>query len=467
MAVLLAVLLGLAVSQPLHIIEIWSDEDLHEFSVTFKGFLRFLAVCDKDCPGTIELLMDTKFTMHDPPVIPGIVRDLTVLERSHIATDVNLLFYRLKANYPESVRGAVTFDILKGIMDDELRPVKALKSRLHAEKQKNADLTYVVGYFAKDSDLKATFFEVAEDNSGVCPFYTVPDAATAAEFDLTEPGVVVVRNKLLQGENDTPLLKMSHLESPEELEQEILESLFGFVGWITNTNYFLFRQEGKGLLTMFANLDSQLNPSMVKYYASRLRSLAKDYDQHITVTIADTEEFAQEVETFKIESPNFIMIDDTAEIYILKDIIMADGSFKAQEVRNFVEGYVSRSIKPYRVSEPVPEEPYDGRIRVLVGSQFDEFLETTDKDLLLVLVSPECDECLEVLQVLQEVAGIFEKTLTVCKIDSINNSLPRSYDPYDLPSLFLVRKGSSKGPVAYPTYDYNVQSLVEFIEAYY
>jgi hypothetical protein len=461
MAVLLLVLLGVALSQPLQIIEVWDDSQFLEFSSEFKGFLRFLAVCDKDCPDAIALLMDSKITMHDPPVIPGVVRDTSVLSRSQIPTDIDLLYYRPGSIYPEIVRGQVTASMLEGIMEEEFRPVRELKSKAEVEKVKNSSETCVIGYFKRDTDLKALFWEVAEGNSEVVPFYSVSDSSLATEFQLSDVGVVVVRNQLLLGD-EKPYVLMERLESVEELEQEVLTSLFGDVGWITNTNYFLFREEHKGLLTLFVKADSHLNPSMVKYYASRLRQLASDYYQHLTFTLADIQEFAYEVENFRIESEAFVMIDDTHEIYVLKEV--SDGTFKSQEVREFIESYIAKSLKPYRVSQAEPTNPYEGRVRVLVGSQFDDFIQSLDRDLLLLLVSPDCDECVELLQVLQEVAGIFEKSLTVAKIDAIENSLPRVYDPYDLPSLYLAKKDRS--PVAYPSYDYNVASIVEFLESY-
>jgi hypothetical protein len=54
MAVLLLVLLGVALSQPLHVIEEWDDDQFLEFASEFRGFLRVLAVCDKDCPDALH-----------------------------------------------------------------------------------------------------------------------------------------------------------------------------------------------------------------------------------------------------------------------------------------------------------------------------------------------------------------------------------------------------------------------------
>lgn len=54
-----------------------------------------------------------------------------------------------------------------------------------------------------------------------------------------------------------------------------------------------------------------------------------------------------------------------------------------KSITKFAKGLLDGSVQPEFKSAPIPDEPTDGGVTVVVGKNFDEIVKDKDKDVLL------------------------------------------------------------------------------------
>lgn len=91
-------------------------------------------------------------------------------------------------------------------------------------------------------------------------------------------------------------------------------------------------------------------------------------------------------------------------------------------IGKFIDDVLSGAIKPHLKSEPVPENN-DGPVTTIVGSQFDEIVMDTTKDVLVKYYAPWCGHCKKLTPVWEELGEAFKDNanVVIAKFDATVN----------------------------------------------
>ncbi|ORX55007.1 thioredoxin-domain-containing protein, partial [Hesseltinella vesiculosa] len=104
-------------------------------------------------------------------------------------------------------------------------------------------------------------------------------------------------------------------------------------------------------------------------------------------------------------------------------------------VEQYVDQFLAGALTPFLLSDPVPAEPLDGAVQVVVGSQFHELVTRAEQPVLFEVYAPWCGHCKALAPVYARLAEVIQNNsvaLTVAKMDGTTNDLPHDL-PFDLP----------------------------------
>merc|ERR1711972_632952 len=99
-------------------------------------------------------------------------------------------------------------------------------------------------------------------------------------------------------------------------------------------------------------------------------------------------------------------------------------------------------------SEPVPDEPQEDPVKIVVGKNLEKLVFTEDKDVLLEIYAPWCGHCKkldpEYLKVGKKVQKEgFEDILTIAKMDGTANDSPvDSLTWSGFPTIYYIKAGN-------------------------
>jgi len=91
-------------------------------------------------------------------------------------------------------------------------------------------------------------------------------------------------------------------------------------------------------------------------------------------------------------------------------------------IGKFIDDVLSGAVKPHLKSEPVPENN-DGPVTTIVGTQFEEIVMDTTKDVLVKYYAPWCGHCKKLTPVWEELGEAFKDNanVVIAKFDATVN----------------------------------------------
>ena len=114
-------------------------------------------------------------------------------------------------------------------------------------------------------------------------------------------------------------------------------------------------------------------------------------------------------------------------------------------IGKFIDDVLSGAIKPHLKSEPVPENN-DGPVTTIVGSQFDEIVMDTTKDVLVKYYAPWCGHCKKLTPVWEELGEAFKDNanVVIAKFDATVNEA-EGVEVRGYPTLIFYPKDNKEG----------------------
>lgn len=136
------------------------------------------------------------------------------------------------------------------------------------------------------------------------------------------------------------------------------------------------------------------------------------------------------------------MVEDDIKKYVMDSDITTDN------ISKLLSDYDSGSLAPHVKSQDVPTDN-SAPVKVVVGTTFDEYINDTDKHLIIEIFAPWCGHCRKFapkyLKFAESVAHM--DNLVVAKVDGANNDI--SYQFESFPTVLYYPPGQGSTPVVY------------------
>jgi len=315
----------------------------------------------------------------------------------------------------------------------------------------------VVGFLENlESDLSKAFLETALYNEHVA-FALVQDKSLFSEYEVDGEKVIMFK--------DFDEGKVVYTGKPEfaELSEFVhMNSIPLVIDFTYDSAPIIFSGSIKNHVLLFASTKAD-NYAALK---DTLSKLAKIYKGKLMFIVVDTEvkELKQIVDYFKVpetEHPalRIVRLGEHMQRFKSQDL-----SLDEENIKSLIEKFFAGELKPELLSEDIPEDWDHKPVKVLVGKNFNDVVNSTEKNTLVMFYAPWCGHCKKLEPMWEELAEKYKeaKDVTIAKMDATKNELEHiRIRAFPTVKLFLNHVDHAK--------DYNgertVDGIVRFIES--
>ncbi|XP_072402081.1 protein disulfide-isomerase A3 [Diabrotica undecimpunctata] len=341
-------------------------------------------------------------------------------------------------NGPRDAAGIVKYMQSKvGPSSKELKTSECLKNFLETQKE-----SVVVGFFEKESDLKAAFLKTADKLREKVKFAHT-SFKELLDAQKVKDGLVLFRPAHLQNKFEDSKVQYSGSADAGSIQTFVNKNLHGLVGHRKPDNKQEFENP---LFVAYYSVDYAKNPKGTNYWRNRILKVAKEFQERANFAISSNDEFQHELNEFgldyvKGDKPVVGARDAKNQKFVLKEF-----SLEAFEV--FVSDVLEGGLEPYLKSEPIPENA-DEPLKVLVAKNFDQVIDNS-KDALIEFYAPWCGHCKKLAPIYEELAEkLKDEDVVIAKMDATANDVPSNFEVRGFPTIFWVPKNSKDSPVNY------------------
>jgi len=325
--------------------------------------------------------------------------------------------------------------------------------------EKDAEVI-LLGYFTEaKGDAYDAFISVAQKSEdAVFVQTTKKDVAKAA--GLTAPGVAVITNFEGESRATVPLKGDVTKESIEELLKS--EKLPAVIDFNDKNSQKIFSAGIEKQLLLVAKADD-IKPTTKLMKAYKAAAIAnKGKLVFVTVNVDGAS---------KDPVINFFGLKDTDSPVLVAFEMAKNKKFRLREDLNektitaFAAGVLDGSVQPEYKSAPIPDEPTDGGVTVVVGKNFDEIVKNAEKDVLLEVYAPWCGHCKSLEPIYKKLAKRFAKvdSVVIAKMDGTENE-HADVDVKGFPTILFFPADDEKKVINFEGGDRSLKALTKFIK---
>jgi len=356
--------------------------------------------------------------------------------------------------------GRTAVDILGWLNKKTGPPAKTLNTAEDLKAFIDSAEVVVVGFFAEPSvDAAAIFLTAAAEIEGV-PLGVVASAEIAATQSVSGDAVVLFK-KFDEGRNEISAADGLTADAVKKLVQD--NSLPLVIEFTQETAQKIFGGDIKNHLLLFVD---KLADNFAKIH-TEFGVAAKNHKGRVLFILINVGEDENEriLEFFglsKADCPTVRLINLGEDMTKYKP---EDLSLDADGISAFVQSFVDGKLKPFLMSEEIPEDWDTAPVKVLVGKNFDAVAKDPAKNVLVEFYAPWCGHCKQLAPIWDQLAEKFEgsEDIVVAKMDSTANELT-DVKVHSFPTIKYFPAGA-EGKVV----DYNgertLDGFVKFLES--
>ncbi|ORZ18108.1 thioredoxin-like protein [Absidia repens] len=186
----------------------------------------------------------------------------------------------------------------------------------------------------------------------------------------------------------------------------------------------------------------------------------------INTTVPDDDDDGPAALTRTSLWPAFVIQDTDFNRFVLSQKMEVN----ADTIRSHVDRFLEHTLTPFLLSDPIPNAPNDGPVKVVVGTQFQELVTNADHDVLLKVYAPWCGHCKALAPVYQQLGELVQQQsypLRVASLDGSSNDMPAdnpaAFDVDAFPTIAFIEAHTHRVALFPADKDRSLAELVKFI----
>jgi len=300
------------------------------------------------------------------------------------------------------------------------------------------------------------FLEVADDNM----ILTFGITSSTELFDLfrvsAESCVIIIKKfdegmSKLEGEINIKTVEdfIEQYSKPLVVEFNTETATKIFKGFKTATHLIFFMSTA---LEKFGE-DLEIIKSVAKDFRGNIKFISVDAEVEDNLRIL---EFLGEA---KKNIPSLVLTVHEDDLVKYKP---KNNDFSETNIRSFIKDYRLGDLKPHLNEQELPEDWNAHPVKILVASNFHEFVSDTTKNVFVEFYAPWCGHCKRLAPVWEEAGDLFkdDENIEISKMDMTANQM-ESIQVKGFPTFKLYKAGNNE-EVEY-TGPRTLEGLVEFL----
>lgn len=302
-------------------------------------------------------------------------------------------------------------------------------------KVKVADNKFVMAFFGKEDDALYTdaFLKVAEAEDRIT-FLHNTDAACATEMNIPTPGVMFFRKfeeerVTYSGSNSqedlSNFFKPLMVPTLFKFTEEEIDAIFGQ----QQNTAILFRKEGQAS----------------EAFSTQFELASKEHKGKLLFSYSDGSVDIQEklADFMGVSESDFPTLRVITPAKMLKFKFEDTEHLTSSAVGAWIDSILDGSARPHLKSEPVPEDN-NGPVKTIVGTQFDEIVLDSERDVLVKYYAPWCGHCKKLAPIWEELGEVYRDNdkIVIAKFDATANEAA-GVDVRGYPTIIFYPSGGA------------------------
>jgi len=302
----------------------------------------------------------------------------------------------------------------------------------------------VVGFFEKESDLKAAFMKTADKQREKVRFAHSTNSGVLSKYGV-EDAIVLFRPTHLHNKFEDNEVAYAGKPNYDDINQFIKKNYHGLVGHRRTDNQMDFQNP---LVVAYYSVDYVKNAKGTNYWRNRILKVAQQFVDDFTFAISAKDHFQHELNEFGVDfvkgdKPVVFARDENNRKYVMKD------DFTLESFEGFLNDLKLGVLEPYLKSEAIPENN-DAPVKIAVAKNFDEIVTNNAQDTLIEFYAPWCGHCKKLAPIYDELGQkLVDEDVAIVKMDASNNDVPSPFDVRGFPTIYWAPKDGKSAPVRY------------------